>query len=119
MRWLEVIQVIEVRLVRPSRHGRSPPAVCTTATAMNGNAAMNASISDSRDIWDAAADLALFFAGEPDAKVLATLNQTRKNLQRDLTDTIGAEMAAQIAESFCGAVMGHKHELEAKGGGSA
>ena len=68
---------------------------------------------------DAAADLALFFAGEPDEKVLAALGQARKNLEHDLADTLGAEMAAQIAESFCGAVLGHKHELESEGGGSA
>jgi hypothetical protein len=61
---------------------------------------------------DQAADLALFFVGEPDDKVRAHLNQTRANLERDLADTLGAKVAGQIAEGFCAAVMGRKREIE-------
>ena len=64
---------------------------------------------------DEAANLALFFLNEPEAKVLAALQQTRRNLEAEITPILGAEMAGQIAEAFVGAVAGHKRELEAGG----
>jgi hypothetical protein len=36
-----------------------------------------------------------------------------------MATTLGAETATAVAEAFVAAVAGHKHELEAKGGGSA
>jgi hypothetical protein len=64
---------------------------------------------------DAAADLALFFAGQPDDKVLAGLGQTRRNLEADLADSLD-ETAAKIAEAFIAAVGGRKAEIEAASG---
>jgi hypothetical protein len=68
---------------------------------------------------DAAKDLSLFFVGRPNDEMLVALNRTRENLKRDLADTLGAEVAGQIAEAFVNAVAGHKRELETNGGGSA
>ncbi len=67
---------------------------------------------------DAVRDLSLFFVGAPDAEITAALDQTRANLEADLTETVGGEVAAQIAEAFTKAVIGRKHELEATAGKS-
>jgi hypothetical protein len=37
----------------------------------------------------------------------------RANLEADLMETVGAEVAAQIAAAFTKAIIGRKHELEA------
>ena len=63
----------------------------------------------------AAADLALFFVGAPEEKMLASLHQTRINLEADLAETFGADVAAAIAEAFVAAVIGHRREIEAAG----
>ena len=64
-------------------------------------------------------EMALAFVGEPDAKVLAHLEQERKNFTSDLAAEIGTEAAAVVVDAMIGAVIGHKHELEAKGGSRA
>jgi 7-keto-8-aminopelargonate synthetase-like enzyme len=64
----------------------------------------------------AAADLALYFVGAPDEQMLASLHQTRTNLEADLAEAFGAEVAALIAETFCATVIWHRRELEAGGG---
>ena len=63
----------------------------------------------------AAADLALFFVGAPDEQMLASLRQTRTNLETELSETFGAEVAAAIAEAFVATVIHHRRELEAAG----
>jgi 7-keto-8-aminopelargonate synthetase-like enzyme len=63
----------------------------------------------------AAADLALYFVGAPDEQMLASLHQTRTNLEADLAETFGADVAAAIAQAFCAAVIGHRREIEAAG----
>jgi hypothetical protein len=65
-----------------------------------------------------AADLALFFVGEPDEKVRSALLQTRANLQVQLAEQFDPDIAAQIAEAFVKAVAGRKAEIEAAGVGS-
>jgi hypothetical protein len=67
----------------------------------------------------AASEIAFCFAHEPDDKVIAELERMRPALVRDLTSTLGAEAAADLADSFVKAVLGHKHHLEVKGAGSA
>ena len=67
----------------------------------------------------AVSNLALGFVGESDDKVLDTLEALGRSLAFRLEEHFGAETAAAIAEALIGAVMGHKHELEAKGTGSA
>jgi hypothetical protein len=52
-------------------------------------------------------------------EMLVALNRTRENLEAKLSEEIGAETAAAVAEAFIGAVAGHKRELETNGGGSA
>jgi hypothetical protein len=64
---------------------------------------------------DEATELALFFAGEPQEKMLAALEQTRRNLQAEMSPILGAEMAAVIATGFVSAVVGCRRELEASG----
>jgi hypothetical protein len=68
-----------------------------------------------RRLRDEATNLALFFAGEPEAKMLAALEQTRRNLQTEITPILGAEMAAEIATGFVRAVVGCRREIEAAG----
>jgi hypothetical protein len=58
-----------------------------------------------------AADLALFFSGEPEAKMIAVLSQTRESLATELSDQFGAEIAASIADAFVAAVAGHRREI--------
>jgi hypothetical protein len=64
----------------------------------------------------AAADLALFFVGQPEEKMLATLRQTRANLEAELSELWGADVAALYAEAFVAAVARHRREIEAAGG---
>jgi hypothetical protein len=63
----------------------------------------------------AAADLALYFVGAPDEQMLASLHQTRANLETDLAETFGAEVATAIAEAFVATVIRRRRELEAAG----
>ena len=62
---------------------------------------------------DEAANLALFFAGEPREKMMAALEQARRNLQAEITPLLGAERAAVIATGFVDAVVGISREIEA------
>jgi hypothetical protein len=64
---------------------------------------------------DEATELALFFAGEPEEKMLAALEQARCNLQTEITPILGAASAATIATGFVGAVVGCRREIEAAG----
>jgi hypothetical protein len=61
----------------------------------------------------AAADLALFFVGAPDEQMLASLHQTRTNLETELSETFGAEVAAAIAQAFVATVIRHRREIAA------
>ena len=61
----------------------------------------------------AAADLALFFVGAPDEQMFASLHQTRTNLETELSETFGADVAAAIAAAFVATVIRHRRELEA------
>jgi hypothetical protein len=67
---------------------------------------------------DAAADLALLFVGEPEEKMLATLQQTRANLEAELSESFGPDMAAAVAQAFVKAVIGRRREIEAAAGGT-
>jgi hypothetical protein len=68
-----------------------------------------------RRLRDQATNLALFFVGEPEEKMLAALEQTRRNLEAEIATILGADQAAVIADGFVGAVVGHRRELEAAG----
>jgi hypothetical protein len=57
----------------------------------------------------------LFFTGEPEEKMMAALEQTRRNLEAEIATILGAEMAAVIATAFVGAVIDQRRELEAPG----
>jgi hypothetical protein len=61
----------------------------------------------------AAADLALFFVGEPKEKMMQALHQTRANLEAELAEPFGPDVAAQMAEAFVAAVIARKREIEA------
>lgn len=63
---------------------------------------------------EAAADLALFFVGEPDDKMEAALEQTRENLARNLAETLGAKNAERFASAFVSTVAGHRAKIEAR-----
>jgi hypothetical protein len=64
---------------------------------------------------DEATNLALFFAGEPEEKMLAALERTRCNLEAEIAPILGAEMAAAIATGFVRAVVDYRCEFEATG----
>ena len=61
----------------------------------------------------AAADLALYFVGASEDEMLASLHQTRTNLETDLAETFGAEVATAIAQAFVATVIRHRREIEA------
>jgi hypothetical protein len=68
-----------------------------------------------RRLRDQATNLALFFAGEPEEKMMAALEQTRCNLQAEIALILGTEMAAVIATGFVRAVVAIRREIEAGG----
>jgi hypothetical protein len=68
-----------------------------------------------RRLRDEATNLALFFVGEPEEKMLAALEQTRRNLEAEIAPILGAEMAAVIATAFVRAVVAWRREIEALG----
>jgi hypothetical protein len=47
--------------------------------------------------------------------MLASLHQTRTNLETELTEMFGADVAAAIAAAFVATVIRHRRELEAAG----
>jgi hypothetical protein len=63
----------------------------------------------------AAADLSLFFVGVPENEMLVSLYQVRANLETDMSETLGADVAALIGQAFVAAVIGHRREIEAAG----
>ena len=63
-------------------------------------------------VVNAAEDIAIALTGKSDEEARARLQGTRENLERDLAPLLGAETAAQVADVFCLAVMGEKHERE-------
>jgi hypothetical protein len=64
-------------------------------------------------VANAAEDAAIASVGRSDAEVTARLKTIRAELETDLAPLMGAEVAAELAEAFCGAVMGDKKEREA------
>jgi hypothetical protein len=44
--------------------------------------------------------------------MLASLHQTRTNLEAELTATLGSDLAAAIAEKFVAAVAGRRRKIE-------
>jgi hypothetical protein len=63
----------------------------------------------------AAADMALFFCGASEEQMLASLHQTRINLEANLAETFGAEVATAIAAAFVATVIRHRREIETAG----
>ena len=62
-----------------------------------------------------AAGYALWFAGVPGAEVMRHLLDTRANLEADLAEMYGHDVAAAIAEAFVVAVVRRRAEIEAAG----
>jgi hypothetical protein len=60
----------------------------------------------------AAADLGLAFVGTPEGKMQSALNRVRSNLEAQLKEPFGADLAAAMAQAFVTAVAGHKAEIE-------
>jgi hypothetical protein len=63
----------------------------------------------------AAADLALFFVGVPENEMLLSLYHVRANLEVELAEAFGPEVAALVAQAFVAAVVGRCREIEAAG----
>jgi hypothetical protein len=66
------------------------------------------------DLLAAAAGLALFYTGMSDQQVLLALPDMCVRLEARL-QPLGADVAVQIAEAFCDAVILRRRELEAMG----
>ena len=62
----------------------------------------------------AAADLALFFVGQPEEKMIQSLHEVRANLETDLAETFSADIAGMIAAAFVDAVVCRRREIEGK-----
>jgi hypothetical protein len=78
---------------RPSTHGQMTMAELMT----------------DRDIEEcvaAAADLALFFVGSPENGMLLSLYQVRANLEAELAETFGPDVADAVAQAFVATAVG-------------
>jgi hypothetical protein len=64
-------------------------------------------------VANAAEDMAIASVGRSDAEVSAKLETIRAELESDLAPLMGADVAAEIAEAFCGTVLADKKEREA------
>ena len=62
-------------------------------------------------VTESASALALFFASQPEERMLAALSETRENLALELTEAFGAEGAALFADRFVATVAGRRREL--------
>jgi 7-keto-8-aminopelargonate synthetase-like enzyme len=60
----------------------------------------------------AAADLGLFFVGAAESDMMAALHQVRSNLEAELAESFGADVAALMAQAFVAAVVGRRREIE-------
>jgi hypothetical protein len=67
---------------------------------------------------DAAADLALFFAGAPESEMMTALEGVRVNLAEQWAEPFGPETAAVLAQGFVAAVAGRRREIDAEAAGS-
>jgi hypothetical protein len=67
---------------------------------------------------DAAADLALFFAGTPEKEITAALEGVRSNLAEQWAEPFGPEVAAVMAQGFVAAVAARRREIKAKSAAS-
>jgi hypothetical protein len=64
----------------------------------------------------AAADLALFFAGVPEAEVQDAMPRLRAHMEAGITERFGADLAALIAAELVKAVLRCRREIEAARG---
>jgi hypothetical protein len=68
-----------------------------------------AELMTDRDIEEcvaAAADLALFFVGSPENGMLLSLYQVRANLEAELAETFGPDVADAVAQAFVATAVG-------------
>jgi ABC-type branched-subunit amino acid transport system substrate-binding protein len=63
----------------------------------------------------AAAGFALLFVGVPDVQMMEALYQVRANVQAELAETFGPDVAAAVAQAFVAAVVGRRREMDAAG----
>jgi hypothetical protein len=68
-----------------------------------------------RRLRDEAINLALFFAGEPEEKMMAALERARRNLEAEFATILGPERGAEIAKAFVGAVVAIRREIQSAG----
>jgi hypothetical protein len=64
-------------------------------------------------------ELSLLYANTPNDKTEASLQDYVNKIMPELTEAIGADLAAKTLEVFALAVMSRKHEIEAGGGGAS
>ena len=67
---------------------------------------------DIEECLSAAANLALFFAGEPDEEVAAAMPGLRAHMASGLRERFGADVAGLIADALVDAVIGRLREIE-------
>ena len=64
-------------------------------------------------------ELTLLYASTPDDRAQASLQAYVAKIMPELTEAIGADLAAKTLEVFVGAVMDEKHRIEAAGASRA
>ena len=64
----------------------------------------------------AAAGMAMFFVGVPQAEMMEALHLVRANLEMELAEAFGADIAALVAQAFVAAVIAGRREIESAGG---
>jgi hypothetical protein len=94
-----------------------PRTVSTASPGVRGRASRVARAGPSIDAPPLPGALRAEFAGEP--RDFNALNQTSRRTRCDLSETICATAAPEIAETFLAAVRGRRAEIEAAAGSRA
>ena len=66
-----------------------------------------------------AADLALFFVGVPEEAMKRSLLEAQSNLEAQLAEPFGPEIARDMAKAFVTAVAGRRREIEEVAGATS
>jgi hypothetical protein len=68
--------------------------------------------------WSTVCDLSLFLANQPDHRVVATLNQMRSNLNKQMSAVFPRQQAVAIVDHIMDGIQARRHEIEERSGGA-
>jgi hypothetical protein len=65
--------------------------------------------------WTVVKDLSLYLAGQPDHRVVATLNQMRSNLNKQMSSVFPRQQAEAIVDHIIDGILSRRHDIERAG----